>query len=327
MQKIIPLTSFGDLGLDQFNPIRYMKIKLCDRIIDRHFTEELNKRYEEYIADPSKKTQSIISLAIASYVSAKYPNTPPPKTIDPIFLKQAIPQIRMLLIAGHDTTTSILVYCYHMLSSHPTAQQKLHDEHTEIFGPDPATASASLRSPNASKLLNSLPYTVAVIKETLRLFPPGGAIRTGSPAVQLLDREGTAYPTEGCLVSIAHHAIHYNPHLYPDPEVFDPDRWIGGRERRSTEMGAFRPFEHGPRNCVGQDVAFLLVKVALVMTVRRFAVRPTYEESKEQQAGKNGNEKVDEVLNVGGEKANQTENGGTHPALAYPCRVDMVHGK
>jgi cytochrome P450 len=97
------------------------------------------------------------------------------------------------------------------------------------------------------------------------MYPPGGAIRAGSPTVQISDRTGATYPTEGCLVSLEHHAIHRNPRVYANPNVFDPGRWL---DRNSFLKGAFRPFEHGPRNCIGQDIAYVLLKVALVTTVR-----------------------------------------------------------
>jgi cytochrome P450 len=174
----------------------------------------------------------------------------------------------MLLIAGQDTTASILVYCYHLLATHPEALQKLRDEHTRVFGQDAASAASattSLRSSDASRHLSSLRYTLGVIKEALRMYPPGGAIRAGSPTVQISDRTGAMYPTEGCLVSLEHHAIHRNPRVYANPNVFDPGRWL---DRNSFLKGAFRPFEHGPRNCIGQDIAYVLLKVALVTTVR-----------------------------------------------------------
>jgi hypothetical protein len=123
------------------------------------------------------------------------------------------------------------------------------------------------------------------------------------------------YPTEGCLVSLEHHAIHRNPRVHVNPDVFDPDRWLG---RNSVLKGAFRPFEHGPRNCIGQDIAYLLLKVALVTTVRRFVLRPAYDEL---ETGANRNQEVD------GDEAYQTEDGGPHPALGYPCRVERFRSE
>lgn len=66
IQTIIPLTSFGDLGLARFSPIRALKIRRCDRVLNEHFAEELNKRYDEYIEDPSTKNQCMCTPSILS---------------------------------------------------------------------------------------------------------------------------------------------------------------------------------------------------------------------------------------------------------------------
>lgn len=68
----------------------------------------------------------------------------------------------------------------------------------------------------------------------------------------------------------------------------------------------------------------MLLKIALVVCARRFAIRPAYDE---WRPGKWDKERgyPDKVYMVHGEEAYQTENGGTHPALAYPARVELVN--
>ncbi|KAF2731275.1 cytochrome P450 [Polyplosphaeria fusca] len=236
----------------------------------------------------------------------------------------------MLLVAGYDTTTTILVYAYHLLSKHPEALEKLREEHNTIFGSDTSVAAARLRED--SKVLNNLPYTQAVIKETMRIFPPVAALRAGSQSVELADLYGTRYPTGGCYVVNSHHSIHSNPHSHPDPDAFKPERWIDS----GMERGAWRPFERGARSCIGQDVAMIQLKVALMCTIRTFKIEPVYEEWDAMKA-KNAKLEVgkayitsmgrqkDRKEQVGGERAYQVECGGAaHAKEGYPCRVTLL---
>lgn len=88
-------------------------------------------------------------------------------------------QIRIFLFAGNDSTSSILCYCFYLLSSHPECMAHVRAEHDAVFGPDLSTVPAAIvQTPH---LLNQIPYTHAVIKEVLRLFPPASSLREGRP--------------------------------------------------------------------------------------------------------------------------------------------------
>lgn len=329
---IMPWTTVGN-PFEKLHPIRPFIVAHYNRIINYHMVPELEKRYAEYMSDPSSKpSQSIFTLALAAH-SKNFPGKAPKgknQKMDRMFMNIALFQIRMLLIAGHDTTTSILVYAYHILHKHPEAMARMREEHTRVFGPDLSRTSSILRE--KSSTLNNIPYTLGVIKETMRMFPPGGAFRAGSADVHLLDRNGTQYPTDGCHVSVAHHTIHYSPNVYSDPEMFKPERWLDS----GVEKGGWRPFERGPRNCMGQDVAMLQLKVVLVLTARKFNITPAYEEWDELEVTKRsggnnlsiakliGSKKRSEKRDVNGDRAYQAENGGARPALGYPCRVELV---
>jgi len=77
--------------------------------------------------------------------------------------------------------------------------------------------------------------------------------------------------------------------------------------------GAWRPFEFGPRNCIGQALVMIEVKTVLAMTLRELDVRPAYEEW-DMLRGKKGGI-------IDGERCYQIEEGSAHPADHYPCRV------
>lgn len=86
--------------------------------------------------------------------------------------------------------------------------------------------------------------------------------------------------------------------------------------------GAWRPFEWGPRNCIGQTLAVLELKVVLLATIREFDIRPAYE-AWDHLIGRRVDE---EEKRVYGNRAYQVESKGlgAHPVDGYPCRVNIA---
>ena len=157
-----------------------------------------------------------------------------------------------------------------------------------------------------------------MVKETLRLFPIASSTRFGEPGFSLIAEDGNKYPTEECLVWSNPHTIHRSPDYWPHPDDFIPDRWLVQPEHELYPIkGAWRPFEFGPRNCIGQELAVLEMKAALLMTVRRFEFRMVYEEW-DCLFPKRG------MRFVGGERAYQALDGG--PSEGMPCRVRICCG-
>lgn len=113
-------------------------------------------------------------------------------------------------------------------------------------------------------------YGSAVIKETLRLWPPAGTARLTTPGtgIRITSPTGKEYPLEGVHVYNCAIIIQRDPEVYGDSaNDFVPERWLRGD---SIPAGAWRPFERGPRNCIGQELALLEAKVVLALVSRRF---------------------------------------------------------
>ncbi|KAJ6190031.1 hypothetical protein N7519_000052 [Penicillium mononematosum] len=118
--------------------------------------------------------------------------------------------------------------------------------------------------------LEALPYLTAVIKEGLRysspaasrtprLVPPGG--------VRLPD--GRFIPA-GTRVGMAIYHIHYNETLFENPRVFDPERWLQGPEVTAERAKFLVPFSRGSRSCLGINLAYMEMYMAIAYIVRRF---------------------------------------------------------
>lgn len=285
-------------------------------VINKHLSKMLEERYVELRSDRTSNStnKSVIDLLLSDYMSKQKDQSGP--TLDPEFRKWAIPQLRLMFFVGHDSTAATISYTFYLLSKNPWILEKVRQEHDEAFSTDVSEAPRLLRE--QPHLLNKLTYTTAVIKEVLRLFPPASGFRLGRPEVQL-HNNGKSYPTKGTRVWVLHSSLHKNPKYWKEPQSFIPERFLVGPDDPLYPVkGAWRPFEYGPRNCIGQALAMMELRVTLVMTVRLFDVEPAYEEWDRMN-----NTAQHRVCTFLGERAYQTGNIGAHPADGMPCRISV----
>jgi sterigmatocystin biosynthesis cytochrome P450 monooxygenase len=311
--------------------------------MDRYLHAEVSKRLAEARCDSKEEAQSksIISLVLKTYL-AENRGSMNRALVDEEFKKVAAAQVRIFLFAGHDTTSSTLIFCYHELARHPDVLARVRTEHSLVFGKDCRQAGSAIREDPTR--LNRIPYTMAVIREVLRLHPPSSQMRRGRAGFDLVDLDGTRLPTDGCNIWVLTNSLHVNPRHWGggggsgggggdgdgegdggdgDARSFRPERWLareaGGDPPRGRrpDGGAWRPFMLGPRSCIGQTLALTELRVALVMTAREFDVRPAYGEWDARHRPRG-------VREVYGERAYAAEKGGggAHPSDGYPCRVE-----
>ncbi|KAI1654323.1 cytochrome P450 [Daldinia decipiens] len=303
-------------NLGQLNPFRIFSIWNNSRILNQHIRTQITKRVNAFRNAKTRHEQSafnsILDQALETYYSQ--PGRELSEPLDKQFLDSLCAQLRMFFFAGYDSTASTMVTNCYLIWKHPEVLAKLRAEHDEVFGRNIA-ACPDMITENPS-ILNSLPYTLAVIKEALRLFPPANGIRTGCKDLVLKGRDGTEYPTEGCAVQASHFSIHRNPKCWPRPLEFLPERFLVGPDHELyPEKGAWRIFEYGIRNCTGQAFVLKEVKAFLAIICREFDFQECYDEV---YAG----EKLD-LTTVDNEKAYLIEHGSAHPRGEFPCRVSL----
>jgi cytochrome P450 len=157
-------------------------------------------------------------------------------------------QLVTLVGAGHETSTSALAWVFQRLAHHPEAQARAHAELERASGEDA-----------------ELPWTDAVIKETLRLhtvFPVVGRVLERPQVIG-----GWELP-RGTLVYVSIDLTHRNPALWHAPDRFDPERFIDARPRPF----AYLPFGGGSRRCIGLSYALYEMRLIVAEALRRFRI-------------------------------------------------------
>ncbi len=298
--------------LDRYNPFRPLIQWYYTRIMDRFIDHELDVRFAAY-KKTGKQPTTIMDLALDKYLETQPEPTLP--VMDLEFKKFAISQMKVFVLAGHDTTSSTLCYIFCLLARNPQAREKARAEHNEVFGSDISLTSSAIMA--APYLLNQLPFTVAIIKEVLRLFPPASSTRYGIPELSLA-ANGQLFPTDGCTCWSLHQAMHRDLLYWPQPDTFLPERWLVSKDDPLYPVrGAWRPFEVGPRNCIGQELVMSELKIVMLMTLREFNIEACYEEW-DQMKGRTG------CRTVNGERAYQVLDGTMRPADGMPCKVAVA---
>ena len=316
---------FGGEGnpLQQYHPLRPFVHKYNTYQMDRHISPEVDARFEMHRnASTSEsrltaiaRSKSVMDLALNAYLKQN-PDINSSGGIDPLFKEIAINQMKLFLFSGHDTTSSTVCYIFYLLSVHPNVLNRVRVEHNKVLGPDPSLAANQICE--APYLLNQLPYTTAALKESMRLFPAASTTRRGEPSFTITDpRNGLHYPADpDMLIWLVSHACHRDPAFWPRASEFLPERWLAKEgEELYPKQGAWRPFELGPRACIGKELSLLELKIVLCLVVRRFEISAAYGELDAED----GTERKKTVKTVDGERAYQVGKG--EPSEFLPCRV------
>ena len=148
------------------------------------------------------------------------------------------------VVAGSETSATLLTFATWFLLRNPTHLQNLTNEVRAAFESDSEITMLSV---------NNLPYALAVLEETLRLYPPGAGI---PPRMTSQDGPGAAvlgkYVPPGTVLSVSQYAAFRSLLNFCDPDSFVPERWLGDPLYKGDNTAIFHPFSYGPRNCIGQ---------------------------------------------------------------------------
>ncbi|HUI01154.1 MAG TPA: cytochrome P450 [Nitrososphaerales archaeon] len=148
-----------------------------------------------------------------------------------------------LFLAGHETTAKALTWSWYLISENPEAESKLHAEVDSVLAGRPPTAQD----------FPKLEYTNKIMAEALRMYPPSWTL--GVKAIKPFSVAGYQIPV-GATMVMSQYIVHHDPHFYPEPERFRPERWTP-EFKSSLPRFAYFPFGGGPRGCVGEPFAWM----------------------------------------------------------------------
>ena len=170
-------------------------------------------------------------------------------------------ELLTLFLAGHETTANALAWTWHLLALHPEAEARLHGELRTVLGG---------RVPTAADY-PALPYTRAVLAESMRLHPPAWTV--GREPLQ--DFEAGGYRIRaGSIVLTSPWILHHDPRWWGgDVQAFRPERWMAPDFEASLPRFAYFPFGGGARKCIGEGFAWMEGVLALATLARRWRLR------------------------------------------------------
>jgi cytochrome P450 len=165
-------------------------------------------------------------------------------------------EVMTLLLAGFETSATTMTWAICLLERHPEARSRMVTEVDLALGG---------RTPEFRDLL-TLPYTRAVLEETLRLRPAVWAIpRMATRA----DEVGGFRVPRGDIVTLVPYVTHRHPDFWVDPEQFEPARFLPAG-RTGINRWAYFPFGAGQRKCLGMDFALMEAQLTLAMIAQRY---------------------------------------------------------
>ncbi|KAK7918034.1 cytochrome p450 [Apiospora marii] len=169
----------------------------------------------------------------------------------------------LLIIAGSETTATLLSGATFLLLSNPDALAKLTNEVRSTFQDD---ADITLSS------VGSLSYMLACLNESLRRYPP---VVIGLPRLAPQGGAQVAghFVPGGTRVAVWHYAASHDPTLWTDPMGFHPERFLGDARFAGDNLDAMQPFSLGPRNCIGKNLAYAEMRLILAKIVYNFDMR------------------------------------------------------
>lgn len=214
--------------------------------------EENNSIIREIIEERKASNEEINDL-LNMLLETRYEDTGESMSVE-----QLIDEIKVLFIAGHETTANALTFTLHLLGSNPEVQERIFEEICQIES----------QTENVIEQLQKMTYLNSVLNESMRLYPPAW----------ITDRQNLEDDSFGqfkikkdTLIGISFYELHRNPKYWKNPDEFIPERFLG--EQKKESMQYFYPFGAGPRMCIGTGFAIYEMCLTISQIVKKYVIK------------------------------------------------------
>jgi cytochrome P450 len=170
-------------------------------------------------------------------------------------------EVLTLILSGHETTANVMSWAFSYLAKNPLIRSELEKE------ADQAAWIDQSRSPSYQELEDTSPIATAILQESMRLAPPVWV----APRIAITDCviDGVNIP-KGAHVLVSQYVTHRDPKYFPNPQKWQPKRWLDPNFEKSLPKGAYFPFGGGSRKCLGEYFAIAEARLILLMVAKRF---------------------------------------------------------
>jgi cytochrome P450 len=170
-----------------------------------------------------------------------------------------IDEIKTFLVTGHETSGYALAWTWWHLTQHPDVLEKVKEEVNAVFGDRNATLEG----------VANLTYTKMVIEESMRLYPPIWLFTRKSRTA--LTVQDYTLPAQSNFIICAY-TLHRHPLYWPNPEKFDPDRFLPENVAKRPKL-AYLPFGAGPRVCIAGTFAMLQIPLIIATMLQKITLQ------------------------------------------------------
>ncbi|KAK7379363.1 hypothetical protein VNO80_04821 [Phaseolus coccineus] len=252
-EYVLVIEGFFTLPLPLFSTTYRRAIKARTKVAEA-LTLVVRQRREEYNEGKEKKSDMLGALLASG---------------DHFSDEQIVDFLLALLVAGYETTSTIMTLAVKFLTETPLALAQLKEEHEQI------RARSDPGAPLEWTDYKSMVFTQCVVNETLRVANIiGGIFRRATTDINI---KGYTIP-KGWKVFASFRAVHLNPEYYKDARTFNPWRWQSNSSEAANPGNVYTPFGGGPRLCPGYELARVVLSVFLHRIVTRFSWVPAEED-------------------------------------------------
>ena len=165
-------------------------------------------------------------------------------------------EIMTLFFAAYEDVANAIAWTWYLLTQNPSAEERLRNEIQDVL---------EQRTPTAIDLRN-LPYLSMVVDEVMRLYPTTWSLLRD---VRNDDEIGGFHIPAKSMILLDLHLTHRLPQFWDNPEQFDPERFDPKRSTGRPRFAYF-PFGGGPRQCIGNELALMEIKMILIRMIQLY---------------------------------------------------------